>query len=267
VSEAGAAEDVESTRPSAAEVLGRVIRDAEDEISRPVVALAISGFAAGLLMGLTPTAVAAIGAALHSGHGWREVVAFLGYPLGFAAVILGRAQLFTENTLYPVVLVLDRRKHLLATLRLWLVVLLANMFGVLVYATIAARTPALPAPLAEHVVSLGENALRGSWGTHFWTGVIGGWLIALVAWLVEATGDSIAHLGIIWALTFIVGIGHFAHSIATAAEILTAVVNGDARVTSFLSWATAAVLGNTIGGVVIVALLNYGQVTAGREAE
>lgn len=258
------AENTESTRPSAGEILGRVLDDAEAEIARPPAALAISGFAAGLLMGLTPTAVAAIGAALHSSHGWREVVATAGYPLGFIAVIIGRSQLFTENTLYPVVLVLDRREHLLATLRLWAIVLLANLAGVLVYATIASRTGAFPGPMRAAVVHLGENALRGSWGTVFWSAVVGGWLIALVAWLVESTGDSIAHIAIVWILTFVVGMGQFAHSIATSAEILTAVVNGNAAAGSFAVWATAAVIGNAVGGVVIVALLNYGQVVAGR---
>jgi formate/nitrite transporter FocA (FNT family) len=100
----------ESTRPSAGEILSR---DAEEEICRPSSALAISGFVAGLLMGLSGTGVAVVEMALHSSQGWREAAAFTLYPLGFIAVIVGRAQLFTENTLYPVVLVLDRRERLL----------------------------------------------------------------------------------------------------------------------------------------------------------
>jgi formate/nitrite transporter FocA (FNT family) len=255
--------DNDSTRPSAGDILDRVLADAEREIERPSAALAISGFAAGLLMGLSGLGVAVLEAAFHSSQGWREVVAFSLYPLGFLAVIAGRAQLFTENTLYPVVLVLDRRKHLLDTARLWVVILTANMLGVLVFGAIASQTSALPKPARTHLVQLGQKALEGSWGTVFWTAVVGGWLIALVAWLVESTDTSIAHLAIIWLLTFAVGIGGFAHSIATAGEILTAVVNGSAPVGHFFAWATAAVVGNAIGGVVIVALLNYGQVIAG----
>lgn len=51
------------------------------------------------------------------------------YPLGFITVILGRVQLFTENTLYPVALVLARKKHVLSTLRLWSLVLPENVLG------------------------------------------------------------------------------------------------------------------------------------------
>jgi formate/nitrite transporter FocA (FNT family) len=215
-------------------------------------------------MGLSGTGVAVLEAAFHSSQGWREVVSFFLYPLGFLAVIAGRSQLFTENTLYPVVLILVRRKHVLDTARLWVVVLTANMLGVLVFGAIASQTSAIPKPARAHLVQLGQKALEGSWGTIFWTAVIAGWLIALVAWLVEATDSSIAHLFLIWLMTFAVGIGGFAHSIATAAEILTAVVSGSAPVGHFFAWAAAAVAGNAVGGVVIVALLNYGQVIAGR---
>ena len=53
------------------------------------------------------------------------------YPLGFIVVILGRAQLFTENTLYPVALVLATRKNVAATARLWAIVLPMNVLGAL----------------------------------------------------------------------------------------------------------------------------------------
>ena len=43
-----------------------------------------------------------------------ESVAFLAYPLGFLIVIIGRQQLFTENTLFPVALVLEQRRLLAA---------------------------------------------------------------------------------------------------------------------------------------------------------
>ena len=42
-----------------------------------------------------------------------QVVAATVYPIGFLAVIVGRAQLFTENTMYPVVLVLTEWKYLI----------------------------------------------------------------------------------------------------------------------------------------------------------
>jgi len=52
------------------------------------------------------------------GHEGQHIAPYLLYPIGFIAVIIGRAQLFTENTLYPVVLVLDERRHVVETIAL-----------------------------------------------------------------------------------------------------------------------------------------------------
>jgi formate/nitrite transporter FocA (FNT family) len=71
-----------------------------------------------MTMGLTGLGGAAVRSLVGDGP-WQELVSNLIYPVGFIAVIIGPAQLFTENTLYPVVLVLAKRHHLVATLRLW----------------------------------------------------------------------------------------------------------------------------------------------------
>ena len=52
--------------------------------------------------------------------------------------------------------------------------------------------------------------------------------------------------------------------IAGSAEALSAVVAGQVPVGTYLVWLTAATLGNTVGGVIIVSLLNYGQVMGSR---
>ncbi len=62
------------------------------------------------------------------------------YPLGFIVVILGRSQLFTENTLYPVALVLTEPRQIWNTLRLWATVLPSNMLGALTFAALAGLT-------------------------------------------------------------------------------------------------------------------------------
>ena len=66
-----------------------------------------------------------------------QFIAKMFYPLGFIVVILGRAQLFTENTLYPVALVLAEKKHFWNTMRLWFTVLPANVLGALAFAALA----------------------------------------------------------------------------------------------------------------------------------
>ena len=93
-------------------------------------------------MGLTALGVSAIHAFLGDG-GWRDLVAYLAYPLGFIAVIIGRAQLFTENTLTVILPLLNRKdsKTFWNVARLWTVVLVANAVGALVVAAVTGPFP------------------------------------------------------------------------------------------------------------------------------
>lgn len=249
----------DSRRLTAAEIFEGATENARLELQRSARSLAFSGFAGGMTLGLTAIGVASVRGLLGN-QGWQQLIAFLIYPLGFIAVIIGRQQLFTENTLYPVVLVLDERKHLLKTLRLWAVVYLSNIAGAFVFSVLIIHTTALRTEISANIVSMGTEAVHGAFAHIFWSGVIGGWLIALVAWMVTASHWTIGQVVMVWLLTFIVGAGRFAHCIVTSCEILSATLAGSVSASSYFHWLVAATLGNIAGGVGIVSLLNYGQV-------
>ncbi|HLH33269.1 MAG TPA: formate/nitrite transporter family protein [Alloacidobacterium sp.] len=246
-------------RPTASEIYQQVSKNARRELSRTNMALAVSGIVGGLTMGLTGLSVALVRAQL----GNSSVAAFISmcfYPMGFMAVILGRGQLFTENTLYPVALVLTERRHFWSTMRLWAVVLSANVVGAFLFAMLAVRTGALRTEYADALARLGDDAASSSASHIFWSAVVGGWIIAMVAWLVSGSHSITGAVMLIWTLTFIVGLGHFAHCIATSGEILAAVLHGQLAASSYFRWLVPAVLGNITGGVLLVTLLEYGQV-------
>jgi formate-nitrite transporter family protein len=181
-------------------------------------------------------------------------------------VIIGRQQLFNENTLFPVALVLKERTALGATARLWACVLGGNIIGALAFALLTMRTPALSQSVREGLASLGLSAAAPSFTTIFWSAVFAGWLIALVAWLVTASTDSTAQIICVLVLTYVIGLGDLAHSIAGSSEVLAAVVGGQLGAGDYLRWLSAAVAGNIVGGVVIVALINYAQVRSGKQS-
>ncbi|MFZ0201083.1 MAG: formate/nitrite transporter family protein [Candidatus Sulfotelmatobacter sp.] len=249
----------DTRRLTAAEIFQAALENARDELRRSNQKLAFSGLAGGLTMGLTALSVACV-RAMQSGGSNEQIVPYFIYPIGFIAVIIGRAQLFTENTLHPVILVLDERRHVVRTLRLWGIVFASNLVGALLFALLAVKSPALRPGIVAQLVQLGENAAFGSGSHFFWSGVIGGWLIALVAWTVTASHWTIGQLAIIYLLTFVVGVGHFAHCIAGSAEILSAVVAGSVPLPDYFRWLAPATGGNICGGVLMVSLLNYGQV-------
>ena len=253
-------------RPSAEEIYRQVARNAKEELKRPKISLAISGFTGGTFMGFSALGVGLIVALLGPGRG-AYIISRMFYPLGFIVGILGRSQLFTANTHYPVALVLAEKRQLLNTLRLWALVLPANVAGALAFAALISLTPALPPPLVHAVAQLGLDAVKTPGSTIFWSGVMAGWIIATTAWLVSGSHSITGSVMIIWALTFVVGLGGFAHCIATSCEVLTAVLTRQTDWWQYPRWFGPAVAGNICGGVLMVTLLEYGQAIYGTSIE
>ena len=258
-------------RPSAQEIYEQVANNARQELGRSSISLAISGLAGGVFMGLSALGTAiALSMLTPPGappSGTIQFIAKMFYPLGFIVVILGRSQLFTENTLYPVALVLAEKNHFWKTLRLWAVVLPANVLGALAFAALASLTKALHPEVLQSLGQLGLEAARHPAATIFWSGVMGGWIIATVAWLVSGSHSITGSVMIIWLLAFVVGLGNFAHCIAASGEVFTAILTGRAPWITFPNWFFPAVAGNICGGVGMVTLLEYGQVIYGGDAE
>jgi len=243
-----------------AHVVHEAIRkEAETELSRPTIALAWSGLAAGLSMGLSLLTEGLLRSHLPD-EDWRPLIAKLGYSIGFLVVILGRQQLFTENTLTPVLSLFARRDARTASnvARLWTVVLLANLLGAALFAIALAHANVQPARVEDAFAQIGREAARGSFANVFIRAIFAGWLIALLVWLLPAA--ETARVPIIVIMTFIVGLGGFPHIIAGAIEVFYSVLVGDTTWAHFLGgYAAPTLLGNIVGGVLLVAALNYAQ--------
>ncbi len=253
-------------RPSAEQIYRQVARNAKEELKRSSISLAISGFTGGTFMGFSALGVGVVLAVLGSGPGAFLLSRML-YPLGFIVVIIGRSQLFTENTLYPVALVLAEKKQLWNTLRLWAIVLPSNLAGALAFAALISRTHALAPSFVQAIAHLGTDAVHVPLATVFWSGVVGGWIIATAAWMVSGSHSVTGSVVLIWLLTFVVGAGNFAHCIASSGEILTSVLTHQAALREYLRWLGPAVGGNICGGVLMVTLLEYGQAIYGTAIE
>jgi len=254
------------TRLSAKEIHENVFVTAVEELRRPVVSLFWSAIAAGLVIGWSFVAGGFLASV--SSAPAKHAAASAVYPLGFILVIIGRNQLFTENTLEPVIPMLEHRtmSTLRALLRLWGLVLLGNLAGALIFSVLLAHTPMISAAVYRELTTIGHDAVSGGFWLVFYRAIFAGWLIALTAWLVSATQMTGAQIALIWLTTAPISAFGFRHSIAGAVEAFFMALGGHA------SWGTAiggflvpAVLGNIAGGVLFVALINHGQVVAERK--
>lgn len=259
-----AAEVEERIAPNAGVVYATIVRQGEEELARPYSALAFSGLAAGLSMGFSFIAEALLTSALPDTP-WRNLITKFGYSFGFLIVILGRQQLFTENTLTPVLPLLNEFtwKRLLQVCKLWVVVLIANMVGVCLLAWVLATIPVFDEPVRQTLKVLGEHVFAGPLAITFVRASFAGWLIALMVWLLPFA--ETARVLVIILLTYLIGLGRFDHIIAGSTEKFYLLFTGAEDFSSFIFrfW-LPTLLGNMCGGILLVAALNHGQVASGK---
>lgn len=245
----------------AAVVFETVRREGETEINRPIAALAFSALAAGLSMGFSLIGTGLLRAYLPEAS-WKPLVENLGYTLGFLVVIMGRQQLFTENTVTAIIPVLDnwdRGRTALKTLRLWAIVIAGNVAGAALFAYAVAHSGVFEAPIRAAFLQIGLQTLSPGSPEIFLRGIFSGWMIALMVWLLPASENQ--RVSVITIITYVVGVGGLSHVVAGSVEALYAVAAGAATWPQFFTHFFVPVfLGNSLGGVALVSLLNYGQV-------
>jgi formate/nitrite transporter FocA (FNT family) len=194
---------------------------------------------------------------------WRPLLTALGYPVGFLLVILGRQQLFTQNTLTVVLPLLERRDvvTLGRVAHVWGVVLAANLLGALAVAWVAGHTPVFEPETLRAFTSIGQQAVATDRSTTLLRAIFAGWLIALIVWLLPFAES--ARVWVIFAITYVVALAGFPQivTIAVAGFYLTT--------TGSVEWGVAltglllpTLVGNITGGVLLVAVLNHAQVAA-----
>ena len=252
----------ERTAPSGKVVYHAILKEGEGELERSSSALFWSGLAAGLSMGFSMIAEGLLTTYLPDAS-WRPLVAKFGYTIGFLIVILGRQQLFTENTLTPILPLLQRKPIASVgnVLRLWIIVLVANLLGALLIAITVAHTSAFDAEVQQAFAAIGQKAVDQDFGTILLRGIFAGWLIALMVWLLPYAES--ARIWVIILITYLVGVGEFSHVIAGAVETFTLAAMGDISWTNVLGgYLAPTLIGNIIGGVMLTAALNHAQIVS-----
>jgi formate/nitrite transporter FocA (FNT family) len=244
-------------------LIHEIIREeGEAELRRPASALAWSGLASGLSMGFSFLTQCLLRSSL-PGEPWCHLIDSFGYSVGFIIVVLGRQQLFTESTLTAVLPVLTRRdrRTAVATLRLWSIVLSANLIGTFAFAGVITLDGLFRPEVYPSLAELAAQTMEPSFALTLLKAVFAGWLIALMVWLLPSAGS--ARMLVIFLLTYIVALGGFSHIIAGSAEAAYAVFIGHASTADYLgTFLVPTLLGNIIGGVSLVAFLNHAPLTS-----
>ncbi|MDH3001077.1 formate transporter [Chelonobacter oris] len=243
-------------------LLYEIIRqDGIEELSRPTKALLFSGITAGLVITFS-FIFKAIFTAYTPDEPWAPLITNMGYTVGFLLVILGRMQLFTENTITTVVPLFNplSLKKLLAVAKLWGTVFAANLIGTTLAALFLQNhhvfNPEFVVAMKEiahHVagMSVSDNILRG---------IPAGILIASVVWMMPTVGNG--KFVMIFFFIYLIALGDFTHVVVGSAEMAYLVIQGEANLYDyFVTFLGPTALGNILGGTVVFTMMIYGQVT------
>jgi formate/nitrite transporter FocA (FNT family) len=242
-------------------VIHEIIRmEGEEDLQRTTSALLFSGLAGGLSMGFSFVTQALLRAGLPD-TSWRHEIDSLGYCIGFVIVVLGRQQLFTESTLTAILPLVTKRdaKTLWLVARFWVLVLAANLLGTWIFAALLLAPGVFEPEVTQAFADIARESIGPVFGVTFLKAVFAGWLIALMVWILPAARS--AKLLTIVIITYVVSLAHLSHIVAGSAEAAYAVYNGFVPASAYvLNFLAPTLLGNIIGGVALVTLLNHGSI-------
>jgi formate/nitrite transporter FocA (FNT family) len=150
-------------------------------------------------------------------------------------------------------------RNLVRTLRLWVLVFLANMAGTLAVAIILPHAGLVTGPELDAMQNIAGVLKELTPLSAFTRGIPAGFILATIAWLMpNARGQEI---WVVTLLTYIVSIAGFSHVIAGSAEAWLLVMTGHASFGfALFGFILPALCGNIIGGTGLFAVLAHAQV-------
>jgi len=261
------AEEDAEPRPlgqEAPEVIADASKIGERRLDRSIPGTGITAFIGGMSVSFGAVSMAWAAASVSgslSSPSIAHLVGALFFPVGFIILLVGKSELFTENFFLPVTTVLERHGTIGGLLRLWSVSLAANLLGGLLFAFLITRGSVLDSAPAQELIDLADHKIDYSFTTAFVKAVFAGWLMTMLTWLLVAAEGFGSRMAIIWMIGTLIVLGSFNHVVISATEIYMSMFLG--ADISIADWFTRnflpALVGNVIGGVVFVTLLNYVQ--------
>lgn len=250
-------------KKAAAQILKAEVREGLDALERTSGALFLSALSGGLDLGFSLLLMGVMESRFSDRlpAGLVDLLVANMYSVGFIFVIVGRSELFTEQTSLAVLPVLRGRATVGSLLRLWVTVYAGNLLGAIAFAgLISWAGPTLGIIDRASFGRIASRLLQHSAGPMFVSALLAGWLMGLLSWMVSAARETVSQILIVWLITTAIGLAELGHVVMGAVEVFAgAFVRqgiGPDDLLRFLFWTT---IGNAVGGSIFVALIKYGH--------
>lgn len=257
--------EVSSPVPTPGEVFRRAVDEGDRRLSMSMLGLVATGFNAGLtiVVGIVAFGVLHALAEPRLGAELARVAGAAGFGIGLVCLTTSRSELFTENFFDPVAAVVsgkERSAALTGLLRLWSVVLVFNLLGGAVLVLVISIEGVLPPGTDAALAASAEEILARTSTAAFANAVVGGILVTLLSFLLQATNGVLSRIVVSYVVGFVLAVGSFAHVVVTFQHLVAgSLAGGEIGAADVLIHTSLAVAGNLVGGLAFVTLSHIAQ--------
>ena len=228
----------------------RQVQEGTQQLSRSWREVLVTGFFGGTEVSLGVLALVAV-----VDQTGDHLLGGLAFSIGLVALLLGRAELFTEGFLVPVVTVAAKRATPWQLTKLWSGTLLSNLVGgwIIMWLVVLAY-PSLHATLLDSAAHFAEAPVSAE---TICLSLLGGATITLMTRMQHGSDDMFAKIVAAVIAGFLLAGTRMFHSVLDSLLIFGAIHTGDATF-GYAEWGrffTLAVAGNVAGGLGLVTLL------------
>jgi formate/nitrite transporter FocA (FNT family) len=243
------------------DVLSHVMHEGEEIFKINNKAITLSAIIAGLEIGFSYFLICSLYYLLSGTMAENTIFKLfsLVYPVGFILIVLGKSALFTEQTSVLAIPVLNGQRTIWELLRVWGLVILGNLIGGILFTLfISLLAPHLNLFTHETMVKIGTHVVHYDAWVLFLSAIVAGWLMGLLNWLINGVKNSLTRVFLIFMITGVIGFGGFHHSIVGNIEVFGAFLHSNTiTFLDYLAFLSIAIVGNAIGGAVVVGLFKY----------
>jgi len=251
------------------EIAERVEKIGVAKARLPLISMLMLGVLAGAFIGLGALYFVLIKSDASLGFATSQLLGGLTFSLGLILVVVAGAELFTGNNLLAIAWA-DRKITTFEVLKNWIIIFCANFIGAAGLALLvflSGHAEMNNGAIADEYVKIATAKCTMPFWTAFFKGILCNVLVCLAVWMALA-GRSVIDkvVVIVFPISAFVAAG-FEHSIANMYIIPLAMLletfGNTVPNTSAITWAgffshlVPVVLGNLIGGSVLVALIYH----------
>ena len=248
------------------EIFERAATEGERRLNQSFLEVTATGFIAGftIVFGIIGLGIVE-GIARPALGELAKLLGALAFGTGIVFLIVGRAELFSENFFDPIAAGFRPGEQKLGgkLARLWSLTLLLNLAGGAVLIFVASVGGTLPSGASDALNRIAEEIAHRHWLPTLTRSVIGGALVALLSFLAIASQETASRVLIAYAIGVLLALGPFDHVVVSMLHIGFGLASS-ANVTLLHAAEVGliATAGNLVGGVGLVTLSHAAQAKA-----